>query len=67
METLVWLTMYIISGIILNTMIDLEFVEPSGDWPRMDAFLTLLLFKILWPAGLIVFVVLYYRGRGSIS
>ena len=67
MEALVWLVAYVISGTILNHFIDLRFEDPSGDWPRMDAFLTLLLFKILWPAGLLVFVILYYRGKGSIS
>ncbi len=64
---MIYLLAYILASVMLNKMIDLRFIDQSGAWPRMDAFLTLLFFKILWPIGLIIFVIMYYRGRGSIE
>ena len=64
---MIYLLLYISASIVLNTMIDLRFTDPSGNWPRIDAFLTFFLFKIFWPLGLIVFVIMYYQGRGHIS
>ncbi|KKM58616.1 hypothetical protein LCGC14_1549000 [marine sediment metagenome] len=64
---MIYLLAYILASVMLNKMIDLRFIDRSGAWPQMDAFLTLLFFKILWPIGLIIFVIMYYRGRGSIE
>ncbi len=64
---MIYLLAYILASVLLNMTIDLRFYDRSGSWPRMDAFLTLLFFKVLWPIGLIVFVIMWYRGRASIS
>ena len=64
---MIYLLAYIFGSVLLNMMIDLRFVDRDEDSPRLDAFFTFLLFKILWPIGLIVFVIKWYQGRASIS
>ncbi len=64
---MIYLLAYIFGGVLLNMTIDIDLADPKREWPRLDAFLTFLLFKILWPAGLILFVIKWYQGKASIS
>ncbi len=60
-----WLVTYIVGGMLLS-VIDFKF---SGDPPRptLDKVLAIICFKILWPIGLLIFILKWYQGRSYIN
>jgi hypothetical protein len=58
---------YAVTGYILNDIIDFRFVDPKGEHPNWDKWMTFIYFKVLWPIGLIVFIIKWMEGKGDVN